>query len=103
MSKPVIDGLEMVEIHVQEREQVPVPPGGGQKVVCAVEEERTVRKPRQGVVERQTLETFLHMFSVRDVLGDADDAPDRASRVAHDRGREENRYVCPILRDVAFF
>ncbi len=64
MAIGVIDALEVVEVHEQDRDATPVAPADGDRVLEAVPEQRAVGQQRQRVVQREALELLLHALAV---------------------------------------
>jgi hypothetical protein len=97
VAQPVVDGLEVVEVQVQDRSRQRTPGCAREGVPQAVAEERAVGQPGQDIVERLMTELLLERLALGDVtvvdhhaadrrvveqvLGDRLERPPRAVRV----------------------
>ena len=68
VAEAVVDGLEAVEIHEQERDETAAAMQARERLVRTVHEQQTVGQPREGVVQRLALERLAVGLAVRDVL-----------------------------------
>ena len=75
VAERVVDRLEVVQVHEQDRDREVVPRLPLDHVLDAVLEQRPVREPRDRVVERLVLELLLERLALGDVTGVQDDAP----------------------------
>jgi len=67
MAERVVDGLEIIEVHEQDRDGPAVPRLAFQRVLDTIVEQRSVREGGDGIVERLVLELFLERLALADV------------------------------------
>jgi hypothetical protein len=73
VTERVVDRLEVVQVHEQDRHRQVGPRQALQRVLDAVAEQRSVREPRDRVVERLVRQLLLECLALRDVPRVEDD------------------------------
>jgi len=75
MAERVVDRLEVVQVHEQDRDRLVIPGLSLERVVDAIPEQGAVREAGDRVVEGLVRQLFLERLALRDVPRVEDDAP----------------------------
>ncbi len=97
MTERVVDLLEAIEVHDQQRDRRAVTPRGKDGLLHTILQDGAVRQPCQRVVHRQMLERHPRMGPLGHVLQDGDRELRLGFAAAHDRDGEQAAEHAPIL------